>query len=181
MVGQAPTRAPVYVSLLRGVNVGGKNKLAMADLRLLFESLGLADVRTFIQSGNVIFKSDQVPNSSLLEGAIAERFGIATDVMLRTASELGIVAQRSPFLEDEGTHIYVGFMAREPSKAVVAALDVAHFGAERSKIVGSEVYLSLPSGMGEAKLPSYLTRQLKVPMTVRNWNTVKKLLELSLA
>jgi uncharacterized protein (DUF1697 family) len=174
-------RTQVYVGLLRGVNVGGKNKLAMVDLRSLFESLGFADVRTFIQSGNVLFKSDQVPNASLLGIAIAERFGIATDVMLRTASELGVVAKHSPFPEDEGAHVYVGFMAREPSEAVVAALDVAHFGAERSKIVGTEVYLSLPSGMGQAKLPSYLARQLKVPMTVRNWNTVNKLLELSVA
>ena len=179
MARQVRTEAPVYVGLLCGVNVGGKNKMPMAELRGLFESLGFSDVRTFIQSGNVIFKSKQIPKSSFLEAAIVERFAISTHVVLRTSSEIGTVLKHNPFAIDEEARVYVGFMAQKPSAAIVDALDHERFGAERFAIVGAETYLYLPIGMGQSKLPSYLDRQLKIPTTVRNWSPVSKLIELT--
>jgi uncharacterized protein (DUF1697 family) len=179
MMRQVRTQAPDYVGLLRGVNVGGKNKMPMVELRVLFESAGFSDVRTFIQSGNVIFKSKQKPTSSFLEAAIAKRFAIMTNVVLRTSSEIRTVLKHNPFPIDEEARVYVGFMAQKPSAAMVDALDHERFGAERFAIVGAETYLYLPLGMGQSKLPSYLDRQLKIPTTVRNWNTVNKLIELT--
>jgi uncharacterized protein (DUF1697 family) len=179
MARQVRTQAPVYVGLLRGVNVGGKNKMPMGELRVLLERLGYSDVRTFIQSGNVRFKSKQIPTSSFLEAAIAERFATSTHVVLRTSSELETVLRHNPFPIDDDARVYVGFMAEKPSAAIVDALDHDRFGAESFALVGAETYLYLPFGMGPSKLPSYFDRQLKIPTTVRNWNTVTKLIELT--
>jgi uncharacterized protein (DUF1697 family) len=150
--------------------------MPIVELRGLFESLGFSDVRTLIQSSNVIFKSRQIPKASFLEAAIVERFAISTHVVLRTSSEIGTVLKHNPFPIDEEARVYVGFMAQKPSAAIVDALDHERFGAERFAIVGAETYLYLPIRMGQSKLPSYLDRQLKIPTTVRNWNTVSKLI-----
>lgn len=171
------TQAPD--GLLRGVNVGGKNTMAIAELRVLLESLGYSDVKTFIQSSNVIFKSTQVPKTTFLEAAIAERFAMVTNVVIRTSSELASVLRHNPFPIDEGARVDVGLTAQKPSSAIVDALDHERFGAERFAMVGAETYLSLPMGMGQSNLPTCLDRQLKIATTVRNWNTVNKLIALT--
>ena len=171
--------ALVYVGLLRGVNVGGNNKMPMADLRSLLEDLGLSDVRTYIQSGNVIFTSSTTPKSTTLEAAIEKRFAIKTDVVLRSASELTVAVKNSPFSVSEEARVHVGFMAKKVPEAIVATVDRERFEPDRFAIVGSEVYLYLPVGIGQSKLPNYLIRQLKTPVTMRNWNTVNKLVELT--
>ena len=170
---------PRLVGLLRGVNVGGKNKLPMDELRALFESLGHRKVSTFIQSGNVIFTANDSVTPKQLEAAIQSRFGFRITVVLRTPAELERVVKANPFRSADPSRLHVGFMAGKPSAAVVARLDNERFRPEEFAVHGAELYLHLPNGMGRTKLPAYLDRQLKIPTTVRNWNTVNKLIELS--
>jgi uncharacterized protein (DUF1697 family) len=166
------------VALLRGVNVGGR-KLPMAELRELVESLGYDDVRTYIQSGNLLFRAAKRPRAAELEAAIEERFGLGVDVILRTPANLAAVARRDPFPRAERAKLHVGFMAAKPAASLVAALDGEPFLPDEFAVVGTELYLHLPGGMARTKLPDYVLRRLKVPTTVRNWNTVTKLVELS--
>ncbi len=166
------------VALLRGVNVGGR-KVPMAELRELFEGLGLDDVRTYIQSGNAVFSAKRRPAAATLESAIEQRFGLKVDVMLRTAAELRRAAERDPFPKAERSKVHVGFLARRPAAAVVRAIDAEPFRPEEFAVVGSELYLHLPHGLGRSKLPDFVLRRLKVPATLRNWRTLTKLIELS--
>jgi uncharacterized protein (DUF1697 family) len=163
------------------VNVGGKNKVAMTELRSIVESLGHTDVSTFIQSGNVMFTTRRPVTPKSVEAAIEEELGIDIAVVLRTAPELRAVVTANPFAHADTAKLHVGFMAEKPAAAVVAKLDADQFAPEEFIIQRSELYLHLPNGMGRAKLPAYLDRRLKVPTTVRNWKTVTKLLELTTA
>ena len=168
-----------YVGLLRGVNVGGKNKMAMTELRALVESLGHTEVSTFIQSGNVIFTARRTVTSKSLEAAIEKQFGIDITVVLRTAPELEKVVKANPFPDVDRSKLHVGFMAKKPTPAAVAKLDPDEYAPEQFAIHGAELYLHLPNGMGRTKLPAYIDRRVKVPTTIRTWNTVTKLLELA--
>lgn len=152
--------------------------MEMAALCSCFESLGYVDVRTYIQSGNVLFTSEVPPTPAELAAAIRAHFSIMTTVVLRTQKELERAIANNPFSRADPAHLHVGFMAQKPPADKVAGVDQDRFLPERFSVVDSELYLCLPDGMGRAKLPSYLDRQLKVPTTVRNWNTVNKLLEL---
>ena len=171
---------PTAIALLRGVNVGGR-KLPMAELRELVESLGYDDVRTYIQSGNLLFRAAKRPRPGELEAAIEERFGLAVDVILRSPAKLASVVKRDPFQGAERSKLHVGFMASKPPASVLGAIEGEPFLPDEFAVVGSELYLHLPDGMGHTKLPDYLVRRLKVPTTVRNWNTVMKLVELARA
>jgi uncharacterized protein (DUF1697 family) len=168
-----------FAALLRGVNVGGRGKLPMPELVKAFESLGHTDVRSYIQSGNVVFRStvaDAAKVSAALERAIAEQFGLETRVLLRTHGELEKVASGSPF--DESVHVV--FLDGEPKPAAVASLDPARSPGDRLEVAGREIYLSLANGAGRTKLTlDWLERRLGVAGTQRNWNTVLKLVELT--
>jgi len=168
-----------YVGLLRGVNVGGRNKVSMAELRALVESLGYREVRTFIQSGNVIFAADGPVTAKALESAIAVKFNISVAVVLRTPGELEQVLRENPFTGADPSNLHVGFMTQRPSAEVVAALDHDRFLPELFAVIGAELYLWLPDGMARTKLPGYLDRQLRTPTTIRNWRTLNKLAELA--
>jgi uncharacterized protein (DUF1697 family) len=169
---------PTTVALLRAVNVGGR-KLPMADLRELVESLGFSDVRTYIQSGNVVFSSSRAPTPTVLEAAIEQRFGLIVDVILRSAAQLERALEQDPFPAADRARVHVGFMASKPGAAVVRGIDADSFAPEAFAVVGAELYLHLPNGMGRTKLPDYVLRRLKVPTTLRNWKTVTKLAELA--
>ena len=105
-----------YVALLRGINVGGKGKLSMRELRELFESLGFEDVRTVIQSGNVVFRATERPSSSSLEAAIAERFQITAAVVLRSSSEMAAAINNNPFGDVDSKYLHIGFMVQALSE-----------------------------------------------------------------
>ena len=169
---------PTTVGLLRGVNVGGRT-LPMAELRELVVSLGFQDVRTYIQSGNVLFSGKKRPAPAVLETAIERRFGLEVDVMLRSPAELEQALERNPFPHADRSKLHVGFMATKPTPTTVAALDGEPFLPEEFAVVGTELYLHLPGGMARTKLPDYVLRRIKVPTTIRNWNTVTKLAELA--
>ena len=168
-----------YVAFLRGINVGGRNKVPMAALREVFESLGHTEVTTFIQSGNVVFIAPKPVGAQTLETAIQKQFSIKISVVLRTPGELAKVLSANPFPNADPSKLHVGFMTGKPAAAVVKKLDAARYAPDEFVLRGRDLYLHLPNGMGRAKLPAYLDRQLAVPTTVRNWNTVNKLVELA--
>jgi uncharacterized protein (DUF1697 family) len=168
-----------YVALLRGVNVGGHGRVPMKELRELFESLGFEDVRTLIQSGNVIFRAASKPSPDSLQAAIAERFQVTSPVVLRTSSELAEILTHVPFGDADRAFLHVGFVVAPIARAELAALDVDHFAPERIAASGAEMYFHLPEGMGSSKLASYVNRRLGGSMTIRNWKTVTTLAELS--
>jgi uncharacterized protein (DUF1697 family) len=171
----------MFLALLRGINVGGKNKLPMTDLVALFAAAGCRDVRSYIQSGNVIFQADLEVVASLpdvITAAIAEKYGYQVPVVLRTAVQLGDVIRQNPFVAqgaDEET-LHVLFLADRPSVARVESLDLDRSPPDAFVVSGQEVYLRLPNGAGRTKLTnSYFDAKLATVSTGRNWRTVTAL------
>jgi len=169
-----------HVALLRGLNVGGKNVLPMPKLAALFEEAGCADVRTYIQSGNVLFRAPKTVVRRLPQvilARIGERHGLRVPVILRTATELRGVAASNPFLAtgaDPG-QLYVAFLEDAPG-AAAAGLDPGRSPPDAFAVRGREVYLSLPNGVARTKITNdYLDRTLGTRSTVRNWRTVLRL------
>lgn len=173
-----------FLALLRGINVGGKNKLPMKDLVALFEQAGCNHVRTFIQSGNVIFHADRGNVAGLSNGItrrIEERFGHRVPVVLRTAEELGETIRNNPFLtsgaQEKTLHVY--FLATQPDAHAVDALDLQRSQPDAFLVRGREIYLQLPNGMARTKLTNaYFDSRLSTISTARNWNTVLQLHQL---
>ena len=174
----------VYVALLRGINVGGKAMVPMAALRETCASVGCEDVVTYIQSGNVVLRSARRADrlQAALEAAIAERFGFEPAVMVRTGREMAAVVARNPFAGADEKYLHVGFLHGAPDPATEHCLGAIDCDPEQVTVVGRELYLHLPHGMGRAALPVKMERCLRPsPVTVRNWRTVTKLVELSTA
>lgn len=176
---------PVYISLLRGINVGGSKQIRMAELKTLYESLGFGGTQTLLQSGNVVFQSetpdpDQIANS--IEAGIEQRFGFQSRIILRTRDQWQEILQRHPFSIDqlaEPSKILVMFLRDAPAIEAVEMLMQAHTGPEVIYPGGHELYIYYPEGMGRSKLDhALIERKLKVIATGRNWNTVTKLLTL---
>jgi uncharacterized protein (DUF1697 family) len=170
-----------YVSLLRGINVGGRAKVAMADLRELYAGLGFSDVTTYIQSGNVIFTSG-LPARDIparIEKGIQERLAMTVRVMVRTPKELAKIVDANPFPEVDVSRLYVAFLTEAPKAAGVDRLSAFDAGREEFRVAGRQIYLHFPDGAGRARLP--VERAVGVATTVRNWRTVNKLIELSAA
>jgi uncharacterized protein (DUF1697 family) len=171
------------VALLRGINVGGKNKVPMAKLREVFDSLGYEDVATYIQSGNVVFTStDKEPKVTRdVAAAITAEFGFDVPVTVRTRAELAKVVASNPYLKagaDEST-LHVMFLAAKPTAAAIKTLDPERCPPDEFTVRGREIYLLLPNGMGRTKMTNdYFDRRLGTHGTARNWRTVNHLLEL---
>lgn len=168
-----------YLALLRGVNVGGNNKLPMQQLRQVFESQGFTDVSSYIQSGNVLFSCDGPVSSLELRAAVAERFDMDVEVIVRTSTQLRRIVAGNPFPMIDPRLLHVGFMLMAPEPTIVELLDSEQFAPEATVFRDTEIYFHLPNGIGRAKLPTYVIRRLGVPTTIRNWNTTTKLLELA--
>lgn len=172
----------VYVALLRGINVGGNNSLPMKDLAQMFERAGCSHVKTYIQSGNVIFKADtklaqQI--TSLISKAILKDFEIAVPVIIRSAQEILKVSQSKVFGKVT-EKIYVAFLAHNPTKAALQSLDPNRSPGDEFKVVGSHIYLNFSQGAGKTKLTNqYFDSKLATVSTIRNWNTVLKLAEMT--
>ena len=177
------TATNTFVALLRGVNVGGKNLIPMAELRALLSSLGFEEVETYIQSGNVVFRSpagDADDLSARIEREIASVFGIAPAVLLRTPTELEAIAGRNPYLGEANlSKLHVAFLDQSPAASVAAELDPGRSPPDEFTLSGREIYLHFPNGAGRSKLTiDYFERTLGVRATARNWNTLLKLLAL---
>ncbi|MGO9466267.1 MAG: DUF1697 domain-containing protein [Isosphaeraceae bacterium] len=173
------------LALLRGINVGGKNKLPMKALVEIFVEAGCGEVQTYIQSGNVIFRAEpdlrpRLPG--LITAEIARRFGYSVPVVLRTADEIAAVLTSNPFLsagasEDE---LHVLFLADLPARRRVEDLDPSRSPPDAFAVHGREVYLRLPNGVARSKLTNaYFDSKLATTSTGRNWRTVTKLFELA--
>jgi uncharacterized protein (DUF1697 family) len=169
---------PVYVALLRAVNVGGTGKLAMADLKAVCDELGFAGAKTFIQSGNVVFRSD-LPEPAVqakLEQALAAKMGKAPGVLLRSRRQLDDIAARAErFLDAKPNLLLITFLPEPPPADALDKL-VAPDG-EEVRIDGREIYIHYPNGSGRSKLRLPALR----PGTARNLNTIRKLAEMAAA
>jgi uncharacterized protein (DUF1697 family) len=167
---------PTHVALLRGINVGGRGKVAMADLRELVASLGYQDVATYVQSGNVVFSAETV-DAGALEAAIEDRLGVSSTVVVLSREELERVVADNPFADvTEGKQLHVVFTGGEPDGAVVDAAVAKVGGDDEARIVGGTLYLHTPNGIGRSKLAAELARRGPDDGTARNWTTVTKLL-----
>jgi uncharacterized protein (DUF1697 family) len=176
----------VVVSMLRGVNLAGNRRIKMDALKTLYESLGLRNVQTYIQSGNVIFGTearDLVRLAKRIENGIERTFGFRSAVIIRTASDLRDVIGRNPFATRPGIDsrkLLVTFLASHPDEEARDLFLKVKVDPEEFRIDGRELYIYFPNGMARPKLsPALVDKTLKTAGTGRNWNTVTKLLEIA--
>jgi uncharacterized protein (DUF1697 family) len=176
----------VIISMLRGVNVGGHNKIKMEALQALYESLKLQDAQTYVQSGNVIFRSEERDMARLakrIEDGIERKFGFRPDVILRTAAEMREVVARNPFAKRRGIEpgkLLVSFLAGDPGEEGREKLRQMKCDPEELRFEGREIYIYFPNGAGRSKLPwAGMGKMLKTTATGRNWNSVTKMLAMA--
>jgi len=168
-----------WVILLRGINVGGHGKLPMADLRALLQAMGLQDVQTYIQSGNVVVRGPR-PDAGSIMDKVEAKFGFRRDVQVFSAAAFEAVALACPFSPVVGKHLHVWFTG--PIEGLDLAEAIAHAAEDEALRIGPQaVYLYAPSGIGRSKLAEKLPRYLPASATARNWSTVQKLREMLLA
>lgn len=169
------------VALFRGINVGGRNTVPMAELRKLLGELGLSDVRTYIQSGNAVFSASGETDDvgARIRKAVGRRFGFEPQVLVLTAKDFRDIAEANPYAASgsDPRHIHVSFLAERPETPGVDALQAAKAPSEFFELGDKAFYLLAPDGIGRSKLAATLERALGVPCTGRNWRTVTKLLE----
>lgn len=170
-----------FVALPRGINVSGRNKVPMPELREVAERLGLACVQTYIQSGNLLFEADAEAAAleEILEAAIADRFGLSIPVIVRSASEWPHYRASNPFpqaAEAEPNRLMLMLSKSPPVPGAEAAIRERAQGGEQVKLVGDALWVHFPGGSGTSKLsPALIDRLIGSPVTSRNWRTVLKL------
>jgi uncharacterized protein (DUF1697 family) len=175
----------MHIALLRGINLAGNKMIAMADLRDLLATLGFTEVKSLLQSGNLIFGSARRTPAQLeafLAAETQKRLGVQADVFVRTASELADVVARNPFTAEAKSdpgHLLVIFLRDAPDAKAAAALNAAIVGREVARVIGRHAYVVYPDGVGRSKLShAIIEKKLGTRGTARNWNTVTKLAEL---
>ena len=176
----------VFVALLRGINVGGHNKLLMRELVQLLESLELSNVKTYIQSGNVVFqteRTDQVRLGGEIRSAVEQRYGFAPQVMVFSLADLETAVARNPFANAQADpktlHFY--FLEVAPPNPDLAALEALKTEQEQFQLIDNVFYLHAQNGIGRSKLAAKVERALGVAVTARNWRSVSKVLEMATA
>ena len=177
-----------YISVLRGINVSGQKKILMTDVKAIYEKLGFKDVKTYIQSGNVVFKSEKkLPETEAaqkIEDAIQKKYDFHVPVIIRSLPEIKKVIESNPFLQQKDVDLkklHVTFLSEIPSEESVKNLENLSFSPDQFIINEKEIYLHIPESYGLTKLSnSFFEKKLKVKATTRNWNTINKLLEMSL-
>lgn len=176
-----------YIALLRGINVGGHKKILMADLRQIFEKrLKLRDVRTYIQSGNIVFRAPSADQSELevtIKSGILDKFGFDVPVVVRGAVEFETVLRGNPYIERgdcDPKNLYVIFLSDVPEESRVAEIADLKYAEDEFIVSGSAVYVNCPGGAAATKLTNtFFEKKLKVAATARNWRTVNKLVEIA--
>ena len=177
-----------YAACLRGLNVGAKNRVAMADLREIFQQAGALDVVTYIQSGNVVFRSPMEAETLRLqlESAFSERFGFSSPILLRTGEQLRRILESCPFTDEElreaeqgadVEHLHVAMLGDEPTEEAVRRVFSYASPTERIAVVGRDAYLLVHNGIHKSKVATNLHR-LGAAVTLRNWNTVNRLCQM---
>jgi uncharacterized protein (DUF1697 family) len=173
-----------YAAMLRGINVSGRNRLAMEDLRALVTAVGGTDVRTYIQSGNAVFVSRRSASAVVgsLESGLESALGSKVPVLVRTKEELEAIIETNPFLHrgEDPKVLHVTFMGAVPRPEAVASVPMKTADTDELQVSGREVYLFCPNGYGNTKLTnSFFEKRLGSSATTRNWKTVTKLVELA--
>ena len=173
-----------FIALLRGINVGGRSKVPMAELRTLCEKLGWVGVRTYIQSGNVVFESDgKAPAlEAALEEALSAHFGFSPAVIVRSAAQLKALAAANPFpeaSEAEPNRVLVGLSKAKPKAGAADAIRLKAAPGEQIEEAGGALWFHYPEGVGRSKLtPALIDRAVGSPLTARNWRTIVTLGEM---
>lgn len=173
-----------YIALLRGINVGGNNKLPMNALTTLLEALGLQQVKTYIQSGNVVFQSTRTDRPALakeITAAIEKSHGFAPQVFLLDGQALQAAVAANPFPEgtDDPKSLHLFFLDGIPHKLNLAALEALKAPNERFALIDQVFYLHAPDGIGRSKLAENVGKGWGVSITARNWRTVSTILEMA--
>lgn len=175
-----------YISVLRGINVSGQKSIKMADLKAMYEGLGLSDVKTYIQSGNVIFKAestDKVKLTGMITAQIMSTFGFEVPVLVKTIEEWEKVTLSNPFAArgEEHKKMYVTLLSAIADQNHIAQITPGIYGDDEFHIIDDVVYLFYPTiGYGNTKLSNnFFEKKLKLNATTRNWATMNKLLELA--
>lgn len=174
-----------YVALLRGVNLAGRNRLPMKELADLLTAGGCEQVRTYIQSGNAVFRARaKHVTAQALSAMIEDRFGFRVPVVLRTAQEMRTVASGNPFhsKNPRPEHLHVVFCSAKVKAGVLDEVDAQRFAPDTFFVSGQDLYLWVPTGFGKSKFPAYLDARLKaagITGTTRNWRTALKLDEMA--
>jgi uncharacterized protein (DUF1697 family) len=173
-----------YAAMLRGINVGGKNKLAMSDLHAAFEAIGIKGVRTYIQSGNAVFATPKkgAAVATALEDYLRSAHGLEVPVTLRSKEELATVIRRNPFVKQgrATAELHVSFLTAAPARPALAVLEAKRKDPDEYVADGAHLYLWCPAGYGNASLTNpVVERCLKVGSTTRNWRTVTTLSDMA--
>ncbi len=173
-----------YVALFRGINVGGNNVLPMKELVDALESIGSRNVKTYIQSGNAVFESQETDASLLsnrISAAIEESHGFEPRVLLLELSEIEKAVEANPFpeAESEPKTLHLCFLASAPENPDLRSLEDLKSGSERFALADSVFYLHAPDGIGRSRLAANAEKLVGVPMTARNWRTVCKVMEMA--
>jgi len=174
-----------YIVLLRGINVSGKNKLKMTDLRAMLEAMKFANIQTYIQSGNIVLEAKEMPNIELaqcVKTQIKTIFDYDVPTLVLRVGEWQAIFQNNPFLtkrNEDITKLHVTILAELPDKDLINNLKDIQHKADEFEIVGNNIYLFCPDGYGRTKFTNtFFERKLKVAATTRNWRTVGKLVEM---
>jgi uncharacterized protein (DUF1697 family) len=175
------------IAILRGINVGGKRKVVMEDLKLLFSELGFKNISTYIQSGNVLFGSDvkqtDIEIAELIEQAILREYKFEVPVIVRVREELELAIKNNPFYQSNETdlnQLYLTFLKEVPVQENLVKVESTNFEPDKFKISGKDVFVFCKGKYHQTKLNNnFFENKLKTPATTRNWKTVLKLVELS--
>jgi len=172
--------------MLRGINVGGKKIVRMEKLRISFEALEFGRVRTYVQSGNVVFEAERASPDDLsktIAEKISKDFGFPIPVVVRTSDEMGKIVGGNPFLNERGldlSKLHVTFLTALPAKNAKERIDALNAGPDQFRIRGREIYLYCPDGYGRTRLSNNaIEKALSVGATTRNWKTVSTLARVS--
>jgi len=177
---------PVYTALLRGINVGAHKRVKREKLRASCPGLGFEKVKTFIQSGNVVYQAAKLSSDSIsrtMQQCIASDFGFSADVIMRSKDEMGSIVRDNPFLKQRGIDtkkLHVAFLSDPPATPAVKKLQSLTIAPDKIHPAGKEIYFYFPNGVSGSSLWEHsLDRVLGVPVTMRNWNTVNQLYEMA--
>jgi uncharacterized protein (DUF1697 family) len=173
-----------YIALFRGINVGGRNKLRMADLKAVLETLPLQEIQTYIQSGNVVFQTEEADRRGLairITEAIQAEFGFSPELLILSKEEFSAALRNNPFPEAEAEpktlHLY--FLANQPQNPDFNTLNRLRADSEGYRLIDKTFYLHAPDGIGRSKLAAQVEKSLGVNATARNWRTASKIAEIA--
>jgi uncharacterized protein (DUF1697 family) len=175
----------IYIALLRGINVSGKNKISMVDLKNYLTELDFKNIATYIQSGNIVFKASESDLSVIAQGIknkIAEKYGFDVPVMVKQPKDLQHIIENNPFLKDASNDVksmHITFLGNRPTQEKINHLATYQYPSEQYVLENQDIYFYAPNGYGKAKMTNnFFENKLKVPATTRNWQTVNVLFEM---